>query len=172
MKKYFAICSFLLLAMLACNDPADQMQKGQSLGEAKNVDEMVALANQLKSKGKKGIPSLLAALSSVQPRDRWAVVEYGRVNICVAALHELAGAGVYTVDEVPVLLRTIKMQIHMPDTFATAETLRIITGVDPGYSQEFVTTYSGSEADEDIRTQKISQWERWLQKHGKGAETN
>jgi hypothetical protein len=49
----------------------------------------------------------------------------------------------------------------MPDTFITAETLRIITGIDPGYSREFVEYYSGSEADEKARREKVEKWKQW-----------
>lgn len=84
----------------------------------------------------------------------------------------MAQAGLYSVEEVPVLLRTIEMQIHMPDTFATAEILRIITGVDPGYSKEFVTAYSGADADVRARAQKIELWKRWLQDQSKSAKPN
>jgi hypothetical protein len=116
---------------------------------------MWQIAAELKSRGKKGIPGLLYALSSVSEKDRWKLIVYGRINACVTTLHELANAGIYIDDEVPILIRTINLQTYMPDTFVTAETLRIITGVDPGYSTDFIEAYSGSEIDKKARISKI-----------------
>ena len=147
-KKYMIVCLLFSLSVGACTRLADVNTLGERLSEAENIDEMWQIASELKSRGKKGIPGLLYALSSVSEKDRWAVIEYGRINVCITTLHDLANAGIYIDDEVPVLIRTIGIQIHMPDTFVTAETLRIITGVDPGYSKEFVEAYSGSEIDE------------------------
>ena len=148
----------------------DENTLGAELSKAENVEEMWQLAAEFKSRGKQGIPGLLHALSSVSEQDRWAVAEYGRINVCITTLHELAKSGVYTDDEVPVLIRTIEIQIYMPDTFVTAEILRIITGVDPGYSKDFVNSFSGSETDKKNREAKISEWKKWWLEHSMKTE--
>ena len=160
-QRYVIFWLLFFLAAAACTRLAGVNTLGERLSATENTDEMLRLAAELKSRGKNGVPGLLRALSSVSEKDRWAVVEYGRINVCITTLHELAKAGAYTDDEVPVLIRTIEIQIYMPDTFITAETLRIITGVDPGYSREFVESYSGSEADEKVRREKVEKWKQW-----------
>jgi hypothetical protein len=154
----------------ACTIPADVNTLGERLSETENTDEMLQLAVELKLRGKKGIPGLLSALSSVSEQDRWAVVEYGRISVCIKTLHELAVEGVYTAEEVPILIRTFEIQTYMPDTYVTADTLRIITGVDPGYSIEFVKSYSGSETDEKARVGKIEKWKQWLRENRSEAK--
>jgi len=160
-QRYLVFWLLLSVAISACSIPVDENTLGAELSKAENVEEMWQLAAELKSRGKQGIPGLLHALSSVSEQDRWSVAEYGRINVCITTLHELAKTGVYTDDEVPVLIRTIEIQLYMPDTFVTAETLRIITRIDPGYSREFVESYSGSEADEKARREKVEKWKQW-----------
>lgn len=131
-----------------------------------NTEEMWKCAAQIKAEGTKGIPTFLNALTnSLSPENRWSVTEYGRVAICVSVLHDLVKEGISTEAEVPVLIFTIRNQTDMMQTFMTAETLRLITGVDTGYSQDFVKGYQ--EKDEPLRQAKIKQWEEWL--HSKKA---
>jgi hypothetical protein len=153
------------LAAAACTRLADVNTLGERLSETKNTDEMVQIAAELKSRGKQGIPGLLYALASLSEQNRWAVVEYGRIGVCIKTLHELATVGVYMEEAVPVLIQTIELQTYMPDTFVTADTLRIITGVDPGCSMEFVKSYLGSESDEKARREKIEKWRQWWREH-------
>jgi hypothetical protein len=55
----------------------------------------------------------------------------------------LARNQIYIDDEAPVLIDAIAKQISMEDTYLTAETLRLITGIDPGYSMEYVKNLFG-----------------------------
>lgn len=127
-----------------------------------NTEEMWDCAAKIKVEGAKGIPTFLNALTnSLSPENRWSVTEYGRGYVCVTTLHDLVKEGISTEAEVPVLIFTIRNQTDMMQTFVTAETLRLITGVDPGYSQDFVKGYQ--EKDEPLRQAKIKQWEQWLQ---------
>lgn len=155
------VCLLLLVAEFGCSKNVDESTLGDRLSKTDNVEEMWQIATELKSRGKQGIPGLLHALSSVSKQDRWTVVEYGRIGVCTKILHDLATAGIYVEEAVPVLIQTIELQIYMPDTFVTADTLRIITNVDPGYSKEFVESYSGSEADEKARREKVEKWKQW-----------
>lgn len=126
-----------------------------------NTEEMWRYALRIEAEGTNGIPALLNALTnSLTPENRWSVTEYGRVYVCVTTLHELAKKGISTADEVPVMIFAIRNQTDVIQTFTTAETLRLITGVDPGYSQDFVKGYQ--EKDEPLRQSKIKQWEEWL----------
>jgi len=169
-QKYVIVWLLFALAANACTRFADVNTLGERLSETENTDEILQLAGELKSRGKNGIPGLLRALASVYERDRWALVEYGRINVYIKTLNELAVEGVYTAEEVPILIRTLKIQTYMPDTYVTADTLCIITGVDPGYSIEFVKSYSGSKADEKARIGKIEKWKQWLRKNCSDAK--
>ena len=160
-QRYLIVWLIVSIAISACSRNVDENTLGERLSKTDNVEEMWQLAAELKSRGKRGIPGLLCALSSVSEQSRWSVVDYGRIEVCTKTLHELATAGVYIEEELPVLIRTIELQIYMPDTFVTADILRIITDVDPGYSKEFVESYSGSETDERARREKIEKWKQW-----------
>ena len=160
-KRYIIAYILLFFATSACTRLADVDTLGNRLSKTEDTDEMIQIASELKSRGKKGIPGLLHALSNISEEDRWKVVEYGRIGVCTKTLHDLATAGVYVDEAVPVLIQTIELQTYMPDTFVTADTLRIITGVDAGYSKEFVESYSESEIDEKARRKKIDKWKQW-----------
>jgi hypothetical protein len=160
-QRYVIVWLVFFFAAAGCTRLADVNTLGERLSATENTDEMLRLAAELKSRGKNGIPGLLMALSCVSENSCWEVIDYGLLNICTTTLHELAKAGAYTDDEVPILIRTIEIQLYMPDTFITAETLSIITGVNPGYSREFVESYSGSETDEKARREKIEKWKQW-----------
>ena len=46
------------------------------------------------------------------------------------------------------------------DTLVPAETIRIITGLDVGYDEQFVHSYE--EEDEPARQQMLDRWRRWV----------
>jgi hypothetical protein len=59
--------AFLNIGIIAIQGSrlADVNTLGERLSETENTDEMWQIASELKSRGKKGIPGLLYALSSV-----------------------------------------------------------------------------------------------------------
>ena len=67
----------------------------------------------------------------------------------------------FIIEEVPILIETFDKQLHINDTLITANILRIITGVDPGYSSDFVKRYKGTTADEKESQLKIAEWRNW-----------
>jgi hypothetical protein len=138
---------------------------GAELLRTEDTEVMWQSAGELASRGRDSIPVFLSALTnSIAADRRWSVVESGRIGVCVEALHGLAQKGIWTEQEVQALLLVIRRQTDMAQTFATAETLRLITGVDPGYSREFIASYQ--ETHESVRQAKIDAWEDWLkQRH-------
>lgn len=163
-----------LIAFLAgCPSPNDEgMRKTVSDEDLKktfiktdNTDVMWECAGQLTAKGKDGIPILLDVLSSIRKEDRYSVIEYGRLAVCIVSLHKLAKDGQFTYESVPILIDAFEKQIDIAQTYITAETLRIITGVDPGYSKQFVDSYTASDEDERIRQDKIAQWRKWYREN-------
>jgi hypothetical protein len=64
---------------------------------------------------------------------------------------------------VPTLIRALEEQPAMADTLLTAETLRMITGLDVGYDADFVSTYTSD--DEGKRREMIAKWKGWAQLH-------
>jgi len=135
------------------------------LSHTDNTDEMWQVAEEIKSKGKDGIPVFLSVLSSIKKSDKSVVLEYGRINVCLSSLYDLAKEGKFIIDEVPILIETFDKQLHISDTLITAEILRIITGVDPDYSDEFVKQYEGTKEDEEVIQAKIAEWRNWYSVH-------
>ena len=123
-----------------------------------DMDEMKAGAHQLASQGKEGIPILLEALSKSLEKP-FHLISMERSGLCIRALNSLAKDRIYLESEVPVLIHAIKKQAVMEATYLTADTLRLITGIDPGYSKEYAEKYT--EKDEPERKRKIARWEEW-----------
>ncbi len=128
--------------------------------QAENLEEFNRYAERARALEQDGIPLLLAVLED-SLTTRYSLLSYGKTNTCLMHLHELASEGIYTVEEVPTLLRVINEQIAIMDTLVTAEILEMITGVDVGYDEEFATSYAPS--DNAKRERMITDWERWYE---------
>jgi hypothetical protein len=121
-----------------------------------SIETIRAELKQSYDKGAEGIPGILQVMreSFDAPHDPTSIAA---VSQAVEYLHLLAKDGIRSKEELLVLLRAIRWQITIGDTYKTAETLRIITGLDVGYDAEFVRDYQTT--DEDTRQQMIRRWE-------------
>jgi hypothetical protein len=130
--------------------------------KCETADEMRSYADTVAAKGTNGITILLCVLrrSLDEP---FLTSNYVKSKICIETLRKLASQGIFTNEEVPVLVHALYKQIHIIDTYPTAETLRTITGIDPGYSKAFVESYTAK--DEPERREKIQKWEGWWNKN-------
>jgi hypothetical protein len=140
----------------ACN-----LQRAVTLDDllgAEDMEQFNRYAAQAKSQGLDGIPLLLAVVDD-SLETKHEVFSYGKLNTSIMHLHDLAAGGVYTLESVPILIRTIEEQVAIEDTLVTAETLQMITGVDAGYDAGFVSSYRVE--DEERREEMISQWRQW-----------
>ena len=63
----------------------------------------------------------------------------------------------------PLLIRALEEQPAIEDTLLTADTLRMVTGIDVGYNADFVSTYTID--DEEKRREMIAKWKAWAQEH-------
>ena len=141
---------------VACNSSREVTL--DDLLAAEDMEQFNKFAAQAKSKGRDGIPLLLAVIDD-SLKTKHEVFSYGKLNSSVLHLHDLAVDGVYTVESVPILIRAIEEQIAITDTLVTADTLQMISGVDVGYDAEFVGGYRVE--DEERREEMISQWRQW-----------
>lgn len=122
----------------------------------------------LDSRGNDVIQVYIDALSASLEKSIDSLDNVHRIDTCVDKLYELVKEGIFIHEEVPILLETLhKGHLLMLSTYKTAETLRIITGLDTGYSEAFVKSYTGSKTDIEIRQAKIAQWEKWWREHEK-----
>ncbi len=128
--------------------------------QAEGLDDFQRYAGQARALEEDGIPLFLTVIEASLATP-YSVFSYGKTNTCLNHLHDLASEGIYTVEEVPTLLRTINEQIAIMDTLVTAEILEMITGIDVGYDEEFVSSYTPS--DEAKRERMISDWHRWYE---------
>lgn len=130
--------------------------------QARDMEEFNRHAAAVTALGTEGIPLLNAVLEK-SLESKYDVLSYGKLNSSIFHLHELASRGTYHVDSVPVLIRVIDEQIAMGDTLLTADTLRLITGLDVGYDARFVSEYT--EDDEERRREMIEKWAAWYATH-------
>jgi len=135
------------------------LELGQNIEErllnSSDMNEVQFYAGMARKLGLDGIPIFLRVIShSIKNPARF--IDYGKVNLCIFYLNEMAKEGRYSKESVPVLFIALKHQLYMPDTLVTAETIELITGKDIGYNHDFVTSYTDS--DEPKRKEMISKW--------------
>ncbi len=162
--KANTILAVLFLFFCALSEGCHASKNDESIVQrlySGNTEEMHDAAQKIALLGKDGIPILLEALSK-SLENTFVLSNYARSNICISTLHSLAKDQIFIEDEVPVLIDALKKQASMEDTYLTAETLRIITGVDTGYSKEFIEKYSTD--NEPERLKKIMMWQKWWDK--------
>lgn len=158
----FRVYVLSLTLVLAAGCASSPSELSASLVASTDLQESATLVEQTRKFGGEAIPILLIALDRNVSK-KHSVLEIGKTNLCVLELKRLALAGIHRSEEVPILLKVIREQVTVQDTLATAEILKIITSVDPGYDKAFVEHYS--EKDEAERILKIQKWENWLNSH-------
>lgn len=129
-----------------------------------DTEQMLKYAGKVSQMGKVGIPIFLDVLSKSLDNS-FVLSNYGKSNICIKSLHTLAEKNIFIAEEIPVLIKALHKLAHIEDTYLVAETLRIVTGIDTGYSKNFVSYYTT--ADEKLRKEKIVKWETWWNKKKK-----
>jgi len=162
----FVVVAFTLACMLVGCLPQRTVTLEELL-QAEDMEEFNKYAIRAKSQGIDGIPLLLAIIDD-SLESKYSVFSYGKLNTSIMHLHDLAADNVHTVESVPVLIRAIDEQIAITDTLVSADTLRMITGVNVGYDSDFVSTYKVD--DEDQRQEMISAWSRWYATNSRRAD--
>jgi len=153
-RKSWVFNLVVFVVCVACSISTEDIRIG--FLNATSVEEANAFARKAYSLRLQGIPIFLDVINkSIENQD--SLLNYGKLQISLKYMYELASNGVYSKRSVPVLLRVIKKQRSIADTLVTANTIKIITGVDVGYDYKFVQSYSS--ADEEKRLKMISKWE-------------
>jgi hypothetical protein len=134
----------------------------EDLLRADDMEEFNRYASIAGTRGEKAIPMFLEVLDD-SLRTKYSVLSYGKMNSSISHLHAFATEGTTDVRSVPVLIRALEEQPAMEDTFVTADTLRMITGLDVGYDSDFVSRYTSE--DEGKRREMIAKWKAWAQAH-------
>lgn len=156
-SRGIALVAALAIGLLACTQSPEELSA--SLKQTTNVEQAAHIAAKVRGLGADGIPTFLAVLNR-EVTNRFSLLEYGKDNICLMHLRDLARQGIHDPAEVPVLLRVMDRQIAIGDTLVPAQTIRIITGLDVGYDEQFVHSYE--EEDEPARQQMLDRWRRWV----------
>lgn len=156
-----AILFVTLLALLGgCKRSPEELVGSMILTE--NIEEFVFRAEEASTLGDKAIPIYLAVLNR-HVEIRGSPLEMDKSYWCEFHLHELARKGIYSVDEIPVLLRQLQIwPAFYKSNLLAAATLRIITGLDVGYNEQFIDNYT--DADEPKRLQMLAKWRDWYNK--------
>ena len=153
---YMAVLSLLTLVLWACQPQPDELVKKMIATD--DMQQFNLLAGKARSLGRDSIPIFSKVLDQ-SFENRFSLLSYGKVGTCLTQLHELAKEGIYSIDEVPVLVKAMRNQIEITGTLVTAEILTIITGLNVGYSEQYVKEYRP--ADEPERQAMIDAWEQW-----------
>ncbi len=119
---------------------------------------IMKLENSYK-KGMDGIPEILKVLTEGL-ENHYTLASHASMNHSINYLYKLGKSGIYHKEELPLLIEALKKQIHINDTYKTAELIRIITRVDVGYNKDFISQYSLD--DEEERQEMIKEWEMLL----------
>jgi hypothetical protein len=156
-----AILFVAFVAMLGgCERSPEELVGSMILTD--NIEEFVFRAEEASALGKKAIPVYLAVLNR-HIDNPGSPLEIDKSYWCAFHLRELARAGIHSVDEVPILLRQFQIwPVSYKLTQLSAETLKIITGLDVGYDEQFIESYT--EADETKRAKMLAKWRDWYSK--------
>lgn len=156
-SRGIALVAALAIGLLACTESRDDLTA--SLKQATDVEQAAHVSAKVRRLEADGIPIFLSVLNR-DVNDRFSLLERAKDNVCLEHLRDLAREGIHDAAEVPVLLRVMDRQIAIDDTILPAETIRIITGLDVGYDQQFIDSYD--EEDEPARQQMLHRWRRWV----------
>lgn len=155
-SRGIVLVAALAIGLFACTESPEDLS--QSLKQTTNYEQAAHIAARVRRLDADGIPIFLAVLNR-DVANRFSVLEYGKDNVCLMHLREMARQGIHDPAEVPVLLRVMDRQMAIGDTIVPAETIRIITGLDVGYDERFVHSYE--EKDEPARQQMLERWRRY-----------
>lgn len=156
--KANTILAVLFLFICASSEGCHASKNDESLIQqlySGNTEEMHYVAQKFGLLGRDGIPILLEALSK-SLENTFVLSNYARSNICISTLHSLAQDQIFIEDEVPVLIDALIKQASIEDTYLTAGTLRLITGVDTGYTKEFIEKYSTDNETERLKKNDVA----------------
>lgn len=159
---YKSILIVMTLLLHACTAAADN-EIGRDYINEDNVEKIALKAKVLRDKGHGAIPIFEKAIRH-SVKNPYSVIEGARLYISTKSLYKLAKENIYTVNEVGSLIAALRSQI-ISNSFETAETLRLITGIDTGWDKKFIKNYKVE--DENILEAKIKQWEDWLKENVK-----
>jgi hypothetical protein len=134
----------------------------EDLIRADDIEEFNRYASIARMRSAKAIPMFVEVLDD-SLRSKYNVFSYGKVNSSIYHLHALAAKGTTDIRSVPMLIRALEEQPAIEDTLVTADTLRMITGLDVGYDADFVSTYTND--DEAKRREMVAKWKAWGQAH-------
>ncbi len=149
------ITTLVLSLVLGCASESKESPKANYSVETLRQD----LAKSAK-KGHKGIPEIVRVLEE-NMETHYAVFSSTAINLSVKHLHELAQQGIYTDEVLPVLVRAIKKQLAINDTLQTAKAIKLLSGVEVGYTEEFVNSYQVNDEPEWLA--KIAVWEDYVE---------
>ncbi len=152
---YFKFKSFVVIILVFFVSCSNEKDLGRKLIHADNTDEAIIYAKKIESFEEKGLPIFVEILNTLID-DQHRLNSYGKINICIDSLYNLAKKGIYSQYEAMALLKIIEVQKYIPDTLKTANILRIVTGIDVGYDEEFVKKYTAG--DENQRIKMIQKW--------------
>lgn len=155
--KIITIVIFLVL-LSACNNKEENLNT--VILHAGSTDEAIMHAKKIEKHKSDALPIFVNNIVELQ-KESYKVINHGKIDICLDSLLKLAKDGIYSKEEGLALIEIIQKQISIQRTLKTAEILKLITGVDVGYNQNFVENYSADK--EQLRVEMINKWKEKLE---------
>ena len=153
--RLFLITMALLLT--SCIDNEESL--GSAMLKADTIDETIMYSKKLETFKEAALPVYIEIIN-ILIVDEHKLNNYGKINVCLDSLLNLAKKGIHSKDETIALLNIIEKQRFINDTLKTAKILETITGIDVGYNENFVKKYSSE--SEDSRTKMLKSWREYL----------
>ncbi len=133
-----------------------------------NNEEFRLLSGQAMELGKDSVPIFLALLAREVPQDRkLSIIELSKDGVCLRRLNDLAKKGIYSIFVIPALLKHMEEPFNLQASLEPAETLKLITGLDVGYNEQFVAGYTKD--NESNRRQMLAVWRNWYEQRRQAA---
>jgi hypothetical protein len=155
MPKSAFILFTILFSLFCCRCSDSRHELKERFLASSDAEESARYAKEVGELGLNGIPIFNEVISSsIKTQDH--LDSYAKLMLSLKYLNDLAKKGVYSMESVPILLNVLEKQRSIADSLITAETIKIITGVDVGYDLNFVRSYTPS--DESRRKKMIQKW--------------
>jgi len=143
----------LLIVFFSCSCVSQDNKMPIAPNDFETVSESLKRSFQ---RGEEGIPLIIDILKN-NLDNLYNTTNYGVANKAIEYLCKYVSEGKKNKEIGDALIYAIKKQIYLPDTLTTAIALKMITGIDVGYDQSFVDSYT--EKDELKRQEMINKWQ-------------
>ncbi len=133
--------------------------------ETEDVADLEFIRYKFAARGADLLPTIIKAVEK-SLENPFGMVDIERLSISGELLLGMARTRVMMDDAIPILLRGVKESRLMGNAYIFAEALRILSGIDVGFTKEFADNFS--EDQNDRLDKMIRKWEEWYKNKKSG----